>query len=83
MFLSKILMVSCMIMDDHTLRCRRKYFCRYFLQVYVTEEILTSNIKDCFKINGKHRIKMPKKGEFVTLKIYEGKKVTIYNLCRF
>ena len=29
---------------------------------------------DCFKINGKQTIKMPKKGEY---------KITIHDLCRF
>ena len=31
----------------------------------MTEEILKHHIKDCFKINGKQRIIMPKKGECV------------------
>ena len=40
-------------------------FCRYCLQAFSTEDILKRHIKDCFKINGKKRIKMPKKGEYV------------------
>ena len=39
-------------------------------------EILKCHVKDCFKINGKQRIIMPKKGEWKY-------KVTIYNFCRF
>ena len=31
------------------------------------------NIKDCFKINGKQTIKMPKKGEYVKFKNFERK----------
>ena len=31
------------------------------------------HIKDCFKINDKQRIKIPKQGEYVTLKNYERK----------
>ena len=61
MFLSKILMLSCMIMDDHTLRCGRKYFCRYFLQVYVTEEMLTSNIERRNMVVNSHREELDKK----------------------
>ena len=60
-------------MYDHTLHCRRKHFCRYCLQAFSTEEILTSHIKDWFKINGKQRIIMSKKGEYVKFKNYERK----------
>ena len=60
-------------MYDHTLHCRRKRFCRYCLQAFSTEEILTSHIKDWFKINGKQRIIMSKKGEYVKFKNYERK----------
>ena len=59
-------------MYDHTLHCGRKHFC-YCLQAFSTEEILKSHIKDCFKINGKQRIIMAKKGEFVNFKNYERK----------
>ena len=34
-----------------------------------TGEILKGYIKDCFKINGKQRIKMSKKGEYVKFKL--------------
>ena len=50
-------------MYDHTLLCGRKHFCRYCLQAFSTEKILKHHIKDCFKINGKQRIKMSKKSE--------------------
>ena len=50
----------------------------------ITLYIVESHFKDCFKINGKQRIVMPKKGEFVKFKNYERKnKLTVYNLCRF
>ena len=56
-------------MYDHTLRRERKRFCRYCLQAFSSEEILKSHIKNCFKINGKQTIEMPKKGEYInTLK---------------
>ena len=51
----------------------KKHFCRYCLQAFSTEEILKRHIKDCFKINGKQRIIMPKKGEYVNFKNYERK----------
>ena len=46
---------------------------RYCLQAFSTEEILKRHIKDCFEINGKQRIKMPRKGEHVKFKNYERK----------
>ena len=59
MFLLKILILSCMII---LYIVKKKHFCRYCLQAFSTEEILKHHIKDCFKINGKQRIIMPKKG---------------------
>ena len=58
-------------MYGHTLYRGRKYFCRYDLQAFSTEEILKCHIKDCFKINGKQMIKMSKKGEYIKFKNYE------------
>ena len=58
---------------DHTLHRGTKHFCRYCLQSFSTEEILKRHIKDCFKINGKQRIIMPKKGEYVKFNNYERK----------
>ena len=57
-------------MYDYTLYRVRKYFCRYCLQALTTSEILKCHIKDCFKINRKQRIKMPKKCEYVRVKNY-------------
>ena len=45
-------------------------FAVIFVQVSGTEEILKSDIKDCFKINGKQRIQMPKKGEYLRFKSF-------------
>ena len=70
MFLSKILAHSCMI-KYYILHRRRKHFCRYFLQVFSTKEILKSQINDCFKINGKQM--MTKKSEYLRFKNYERK----------
>ena len=59
-------------------------FAVIFLQVSGTEEILKSDIKDCFKINGKQRIQMPKKGEYLRFKSFERKAcITLYYLWRF
>ena len=41
------------------------------------------HIKNCFKINVKQRVEIPKKGDYVKLKKYEKTKVTIYDLCIF
>ena len=38
-----------------------KHFCRYCLHALSIEEILKCHVKDYFKINGKQRIKVPKK----------------------
>ena len=54
-------------MYDHTLHRGRKHFC-YCLQGFTSEEILKLRIKDYFKINGKQRIIMPNKGEYVKFK---------------
>ena len=51
----------------------KKHFCRYFLQDFITEEILKCQINDCFKINGKQTMQMPKKSISVRLKNYERK----------
>ena len=63
-------------MYNYTLHGGKKYFCRYCLQAFSTEEILKPHIKDCFKVNGKQRIITPKKSEYVKLINYE----IIYNL---
>ena len=61
------------LMYDRILHHGKKHFCRYCLQACSTEEILKRHIKDCFKINGKQRIIMLKKGEHVKFKNYERK----------
>ena len=60
-------------MYDDTLHRRRKHFCRYCLQAFSPEEILKSHIKDCFKINGKQRIIIPKKANLLNSKIMKEK----------
>ena len=51
----------------------RKHFCHYYLQAFSTEEILKCRIKDCFKINDKQRIIMPKKKSMLNSKIMKEK----------
>ena len=69
MFLSKILVHLCMtihyIMEENI----------FVIIVYkfISEEIFKCHIKDCFKIIGKQRIRMPKKSEYVKLKTFERK----------
>ena len=60
-------------MYDHTLHRERKHFCRYCLQAFSTEKILKFHIKDCFKINGKKRIIMPKNVNTLNSKIMREK----------
>ena len=45
-------------MYDHTLYRRRKHFCHYF---FLTKEILKCHMNGYFRINGKQRIKIPKR----------------------
>ena len=59
-------------MYDHTLHCGKNCFCYYCLQAFSTNEIL-KHIKYCFKINGKKKIRMPKKGKYVKFKNYKRK----------
>ena len=55
-------------MYDHILYCGRKHFCRDYLQAFSTKEILKFHMNDCFKITGKHMIKMPENGQYVRFK---------------
>ena len=65
MFLSKI--------STHNVRVIIHYIVEENVFV-VKEEILKRHLKDCFKIDGKQRIVMPKKGEYVKFKNLEKKK---------
>ena len=60
-------------MHDHTLHRGRKHFSCYFLQAFSREKILKRHIKDRFKINGKQRTIISKKGKYVKFKTYEKK----------
>ena len=70
MFLLKILILSSIII---LYIMEENIFCRYCLQSFNIEEILKCHIKDCFKINGKQKIIMPKKGEYIKFKNYKRK----------
>ena len=65
-------------MDDHELF--RNSSNRVEENVLGTVGALKCHIKDCFKFNGKQRIKLAK-CEYVRFKNYEKK--IIYDLCRF
>ena len=58
-------------MYNNCLHCGRKRFCRSCLQAFSTEKILKLHFKDYFEINGKQRIIMPKKGQYVKFTNYE------------
>ena len=60
-------------MYNYSLNRGKKYFYHYCLKTFSTEEILKLLIKDCFNINGKQRIIMPKKDEYVKFTYYERK----------
>ena len=61
-------------MYDHTLHRGRKHFCRYCLQAFITAEKFKCNFSDCFEVNCKQTIKMPKKGEYIKFKSF-GRKI--------
>ena len=63
-------------MYDQSLHRRGKHFCRYCLHAFTTKEMLKCHVKDCFKINGKQTIKIPKKCEFVKFKNLERKVIS-------
>ena len=44
----------------------KKHFCEYCLHAFATKEILKCHSKECFEINGKQTIKMPKKCNYVS-----------------
>ena len=48
-----------------------KTFLLLLFKAFIIDEILKSYIKDCFKINDKQRIIMPKKDDYVKFKNYE------------
>ena len=60
-------------MYDYTLHRGRKNFCRYCLQAFSSEGILKGHIKDSFRINGKQRIIIPKKVNFINSKTMKEK----------
>ena len=65
-------------MYDHSLHRGRKHFCRFCFHAFIMEENLKRHINDCFEINGKQAIKMPKKGEYVKFKNFERKIKSVF-----
>ena len=59
-------------MYDYTLHRGRTHF-SHCLQAFSTKEILKRYMKEFFKINGKQRINMFKKGDYVRFKDFERK----------
>ena len=68
-------------MYNQILHRDRKHFRCYCLQSFSSAEILEKHTKDCFEINGKHMIKMIRKGKLLNLKIMRGKSNPVYDLC--
>ena len=50
-------------MDGHEFHGRREHFCCYYWQTFWTAVAVKCHIKDCFKFDGKQRIKILAKGE--------------------
>ena len=48
---------------NQKLKRHKKYFCRFYLECFSTAEILERHANDCFAINLKEMVKMPKKDE--------------------
>ena len=71
-------------MYNRSLHRGKKHFCGYCLETFSTEEIVKSDVNDCFKINGKQLIQMLKEGEYIKLKNnYKKNKIIISDLCKF
>ena len=70
MFLSNVINI---FIYDHTLHRERKHFFRHCLQAFRAKEILKRHFKDCFKVKGKQKIIMLKKGENLESKNHERK----------
>ena len=70
MFLSNVINT---FIYDHTLHRGRKHFFRHSLQAFRAKEILERHFKDCFKVKGKQRTIMLKKGENLESKNHERK----------
>ena len=68
-------------MDGHEFHGRREHFCCYYWQTFWTAVAVKCHIKDCFKFDGKQRIKILAKGEYVRFKTYE--RNIIYDLFIF
>ena len=52
-------------------------------KLLVQKKIFKSHTNECFRIIDKQTIKIAGKGELLDSKIIKGKKITIYDLCRF
>ena len=52
---------------DYTLPWWTQHFCCYCLQAFSTADTLKIHVNDCFKINSKQMIKMPKRAKYVRL----------------
>ena len=60
-------------MYNHDLHRGKNHFCCYCLQVFSIKELLRHSIKNCFIINSKEKIIIPKNGEYVKFKNCEKK----------
>ena len=79
MFLSKILILSCMIIFYIV----EENICAVELVSLLYRRNIEKHIKNCFKVNCKQRIIMSEKGKYVKFRNYKRKIVITYNLRRF
>ena len=61
-------------MYDYLLHRGENIFVVIDYMLSLQKKFLKCHIKNCFKINGKQTIKMPKKGEYAKFKNFERKK---------
>ena len=55
-----------------------KEFCMHCLQAFSTKEVLAKHKQNCFRINGKQGIQMPKKGSKVQFQDHHGQMLVLF-----
>ena len=66
------------LMRNHTKDHGTKEFCMHCLQAFSTKEVLAKHKENCFRINGKQGIQMPKKGSKVQFQDHHGQMLVLF-----
>ena len=66
------------LMRNHTKHHGTKEFCMHCLQAFSTKEVLAKHKENCFRINGKQGIQMPKKGSKVQFQNHHGQMLVLF-----